>query len=180
MNAIRCYAPTNYHDEESKYQFYNRQQAVLDKLKDKDINILMGDLNAKVGSDNRGYKKVMGHALGEMNENGKKNRRPLWIEQPCHRRQHLRLQEDTQSHLGIVWTCHRKSNRPPLYRQEVQTISSTRASEKGSRRSIRSPPSDCETETEENRQAGRTKYNVNRLKEQTNQTAFTLSLKNIF
>ncbi|CAG2252724.1 unnamed protein product [Mytilus edulis] len=31
----------------------------------------MGDLNAKVGSDNTGYEQVMGrHGLGEMNENG--------------------------------------------------------------------------------------------------------------
>ena len=42
-------------------------------MKDKDINILMGDFNAKVGSDSRGYEEVMGqHALGKMNENGER------------------------------------------------------------------------------------------------------------
>jgi hydroxypyruvate isomerase len=73
MNVIQCYAPTNDHDKESRDQIYNRLQAVLDKLKDKDINILMEDLNTGVGLDNRGYEEVMGqHALGEMNENGEK------------------------------------------------------------------------------------------------------------
>ena len=33
--------------------------------------LLMGDLNAKIGCDNRGYEEVMGtQGLGEMNENG--------------------------------------------------------------------------------------------------------------
>jgi exonuclease III len=32
MNVIKCYTPTNDHDEQSKDQFYNRLQAVLDKL----------------------------------------------------------------------------------------------------------------------------------------------------
>lgn len=66
-------------------------------MKDKDINILMGDFNAKVGSDNRGYEEVMGqHALGEMNENGE------GFADLCGLNDHLRPQEDTQGHLGIA------------------------------------------------------------------------------
>ena len=35
--------------------------------------LLMGDLNAKIGCDNRGYEDVMGtQGLGEINENGDK------------------------------------------------------------------------------------------------------------
>ena len=42
-----------------------------DKLKEKDMTILMGDLNAKIGSYNSGYEEVMGRqGLGKMNENG--------------------------------------------------------------------------------------------------------------
>ena len=40
-------------------------------MKEKDVTILMGDFNAKIGSNNRGYEEVMGtHGIGEMNENG--------------------------------------------------------------------------------------------------------------
>ena len=40
---------------------------------EKDITILMGDINAKIGPDNTGYEHVMGfHALGEMNDNGER------------------------------------------------------------------------------------------------------------
>ena len=52
--------PTNDKDEETKEDFYNKLQTLCDKLKEKDMTILMGDLNAKIGSDNSGYEEVMG------------------------------------------------------------------------------------------------------------------------
>ena len=37
------------------------------------VNVIMGDFNAKIGSDNQGYENVMGvHGLGVMNENGER------------------------------------------------------------------------------------------------------------
>ncbi|XP_068697688.1 uncharacterized protein [Montipora foliosa] len=71
LNIAQCYASTNDKDEEVKDQFYDRLQSILYKLKEKDMTILMGDFDAKIGVDNRGYKEVMGrHGLGEMHENG--------------------------------------------------------------------------------------------------------------
>ena len=73
MNIIRIYAPTNDDDEEEKDNFYNRLQTVIGGLPNKDLNIIMGDANAKVGEDNTGYEETMGkHRVGQMNENGER------------------------------------------------------------------------------------------------------------
>ena len=46
---------------------------MLDKLPQKDVNIVMGDANAKIGCDNQGYEQFMGKCgLGEMNDNGER------------------------------------------------------------------------------------------------------------
>lgn len=65
MNIIQCYAPTNDSDEERKDEFYSRLQTISQGYSGRDITIVMGDLNAKIGSDNRGYERIM----GQMNEN---------------------------------------------------------------------------------------------------------------
>ena len=71
LTIINCYAPTNNKEEEEKEAFYSRLQVEVDKTRRKDIVILMGDLNAQVGSDNTGYEEVMGtQGIKTMNENG--------------------------------------------------------------------------------------------------------------
>ena len=73
MNVVQGYAPTNTHEDEEKDNFYLQLEGVLNGLNDKDMNILMGDFNAKVGEDNAGYEEIMGkHGLGEMNDNGER------------------------------------------------------------------------------------------------------------
>ncbi|VDP23619.1 unnamed protein product [Schistosoma margrebowiei] len=73
MNIIKCYAPTNDSNDDIKDQFYERLQSIIEKYSRKDLTILMGDLNAKVGIDNTGYEDIMGqHGLGQRNENGER------------------------------------------------------------------------------------------------------------
>jgi flagellum-specific peptidoglycan hydrolase FlgJ len=73
VNIVQIYAPTNEASDEDKEEFYSRLQGVMEKLPAKDVNILMGDANAKVGSDNTGFEEVMGrHGIGEMNDNGER------------------------------------------------------------------------------------------------------------
>ncbi|VDP49556.1 unnamed protein product [Schistosoma margrebowiei] len=72
-NVIQCNAHTNDYNEDAKDQFYNRLQSIIEKCPTKDLTILMGDLNAKVGMDNTEYEDIMGrHGLGERNENGER------------------------------------------------------------------------------------------------------------
>ncbi|CAI2729894.1 unnamed protein product [Schistosoma spindalis] len=72
-NIMQCYAPTNDSNHDIKDRFYERLQSVIEKFPRKDLTILMGDLNAKFGTDNTGYEDIMGlHGLGERNENGER------------------------------------------------------------------------------------------------------------
>ncbi|KAL9954105.1 hypothetical protein ACROYT_G041600 [Oculina patagonica] len=73
VTIINCYAPTNTAADDQKEEFYSSLQGVLDHIPRRDIKILLGDFNAKIGPDNTGKERVMGcHGLGCMSENGER------------------------------------------------------------------------------------------------------------
>ena len=71
ITLIQCYAPTNDREDTDKNAFYRQLQAEVDAVPRHDLTIVLGDLNAKVGSDNMYCDSAMGeHGCGTGNENG--------------------------------------------------------------------------------------------------------------
>lgn len=66
---LQLYAPTQDYSDEDLEQFYEEISQVLKQVKSTDVLIVMGDLNAKVGSDKNN--KIVGqYGLGRKNERG--------------------------------------------------------------------------------------------------------------
>ena len=58
--VIQVYAPTADSTEEDIETFYGQLEHIIEELPNKDVKIVMGDWNAKVGTDNVGWEQVMG------------------------------------------------------------------------------------------------------------------------
>ena len=70
MTIIHIYAPTEEADEHEKNEFYS---SVVDNKNQKNMFIITGDMNAKVGDRNWNFERVMGkHGMGERNDNGER------------------------------------------------------------------------------------------------------------
>ena len=71
LSIIVNYAPTEDAESQLKNNFYSNLQEIIDKVPNHDVLICLGDFNAKLGSDNEGWRECMGvHGMGEMNDNG--------------------------------------------------------------------------------------------------------------
>jgi hypothetical protein len=71
ITIVLGYAPTESETLEEKDSFYEAAAGVLAVVPRRDVILLMGDFNARVGADNENLEHVLGpHGIGEMNENG--------------------------------------------------------------------------------------------------------------
>ena len=59
MEVIQCYALANDRDEEGKEEFSADFLLSFKTVPRRNITIMMGGFNAKIGSDNRGYEQIM-------------------------------------------------------------------------------------------------------------------------
>ena len=60
ITLIQCYTSTNDREHPEKDTFYQQLQAEVDTVPCHDLTIFMGDLNARVGSDNMYCNRAMG------------------------------------------------------------------------------------------------------------------------
>ena len=71
LSVIVCYAPTNTADDDQKDEFYEQLNATTQEVSSHDMLVIIGDMNARPGSDNTGKTRIMGNeGYGTINENG--------------------------------------------------------------------------------------------------------------
>ncbi|KAJ0183487.1 hypothetical protein K1T71_001463 [Dendrolimus kikuchii] len=71
LHLITAYSPTMMYSDEAKFQFYDDLRSVLQGIPANDKIVLMGDFNARVGTEHNIWKDVLGrHGVGKCNSNG--------------------------------------------------------------------------------------------------------------
>lgn len=72
LTIIGCYAPTMTNEDHVKEQFYSELTELIRKTPKEDKLMIMGDMNARVGTDFQAWPGVIGrHGVGSCNSNGR-------------------------------------------------------------------------------------------------------------
>ena len=61
LTVIQCYAPTNDATDEEKEKFYLALHDTAAQVPKHDMLVVLGDVNAKIGKDNKDFEEVMGN-----------------------------------------------------------------------------------------------------------------------
>ncbi|ESO11877.1 hypothetical protein HELRODRAFT_166961 [Helobdella robusta] len=73
IDVVVIYAPTMDHSYAEIEAFYDQLKQTLNVLPKKDVKIITGDWNAKIGRDNIGFEEVMGkYGIGNRNNRGER------------------------------------------------------------------------------------------------------------
>ena len=112
INIIQVYAPTTDHGDDEVEEFYQKLNEVRAQAKSHEINIVMGDLNAKIGEGRHGN-LVGGFGLGDRNERGDR-----WLEW-CEVWQQVILNTWFRQHPRFLWTWKSPGDR---YRNQIDYI----------------------------------------------------------
>ena len=71
LTLISAYAPTMTNPEENKDKFYEELDSHISSVPQSDKLILLGDFNARIGTDHQAWHRVIGkHGVGKCNSNG--------------------------------------------------------------------------------------------------------------
>jgi len=107
VTFLSAYAPTLDADEDVKAQFYDQLSVLISKVPRTERLVLLGDLNARVGSCSTAWPGVLGsHGVGVMNDNGQRFLELCTLHQLC--LPGTFFQGSTRS--KVTW-CHPRSKR---------------------------------------------------------------------
>ena len=95
---IQVYAHTTIQTKMTKMYFYEQLQMVIDKIPCHDATLLIGYLNAKIGSK---LEDGLVGRHGVQNEEGKVCL-ILWTKQPCHNNNYVPSQRHPSTHMDII------------------------------------------------------------------------------
>ena len=90
VTLINVYAPTLSATPDAKDEFYDRIAATISNIPSKEEVVLLGDFNARVGSDHDSWPSCLGQfGVGKMSDNGHTGRQGRVLRQDCsHHQQH--------------------------------------------------------------------------------------------
>ena len=71
LSVVTCCAPTEEAEKEEADNFYDSLQSTLEDIPKHDVLVVLGDFNARIGSDNIDRERIMGkHGTSTMTDNG--------------------------------------------------------------------------------------------------------------
>ena len=72
ITIVQYYAPTSTANEDEINSFYDSLQETIDTIPNRDLQVIMGHMNAKVGMNSTPNKTCGCFGLGEQNERGER------------------------------------------------------------------------------------------------------------